>query len=642
MKKKSFVLTGAVAFFVGAVMSAQGPSSDTTPLFDGTSLTGWKSVGAAQWRASNGQIIGTASGSPGLLEVAKSYQDAIVRFAYQCTGCDLGIVLRNAPSSASAPGTTSALYVGVSGPDAMKLFRVAFDAQGKELSRSYLYTWEPARPLGVDNPGNPPGMQFRVQEGADGWKHVRVQVRGNVTALPARVTEIGSSGAATPAAGPAGETFATFGPAALRLASGEARIKDVLATDLLHPAAGVAPEVTAANFRRVQLTDRFYSEGISVGDINRDGHMDALSGPYAYLGPDFTRTVEMYRPQLYAIANPNFGGQYTDNFLNYVYDFTGDGWPDYLKINFSGAYLYVNTRGESRYWAMHQVSEGGISSETTQLGDIDGDGKPELLGATGIGASRVIGYWKPGADPTRQWQFHAVSGKPTASDWGGHGFGFGDINGDGRVDVLQGSGWWEHPVAGAAAGPWTFHDVPFRRGTDPFIAGSDMFVYDVNGDGTNDVVTSLFAHGPGLVWFEQQKGGQGGSAWKMHMIMDDPHASAAAKSGWELTDKNAAFTELHAMELVDMDGDGVKDIVTGKRWFSHGMEYPENDRDDPAVVAWIKINRKPGGGVDFVPHIINNYAGIGTQIKVADMNNDGRPDVLTAARKGAYIFLNLR
>ena len=621
-------LTCSVAVFTGAVMSAQGPSSDTTSLFNGTSLTGWKPVGAAQWRAANGQIVGTASGTPGLLALEKSYQDVILRFAYQCNGCDAGVLLRNASSSASAPGTTSALYVGLSGPDAMTLHRVTLDAQGKELARTNLYKWTARQ--------NPPGMQLRVLDGGDGWKHVRVQVRGDVNAPPPAGR--GAGAPAAPAAGDSpAETFAVFGPAALRVISGEVRVKDVLLTDLLRPAAGVAAEVTSPNFRRIQLTDRFYSEGISVGDINRDGNMDALSGPHAYLGPDFKRAVEIYRPQIYAIANATFGGQYTDNFLNYVHDFTGDGWPDYLKINFNGAYLYVNPQSESRYWAMHQVSEGGVSSETTQLGDIDGDGKPELLGSIGSGANRVIGYWKPGSNPTQQWQFTPVSEK---GDWGGHAYGFGDINGDGKVDVLQGSGWWEAPATPGTA--WKFSAVPFRRGTDPFLAGADMFAYDVNGDKLPDVITSLFAHGPGLVWFEQQKSAQGAIAWKMHMIMDDPHAPATLKNDWQLSNKNAAFTELHALELVDMDGDGVKDIITGKRWFSHGMEYPENDHDDPAVIAWIKINRKAGGAVEFVPHIINNYAGLGTQIKVADMNNDKRPDVLTAARKGAYIFLNLK
>ena len=47
--------------------------------------------------------------------------------------------------------------------------------------------------------------------------------------------------------------------------------------------------------------------------------------------------------------------------------------------------------------------------------------------------------------------------------------------------------------------------MPFRRGEDPFLAGADMFAYDVNGDKLADIVTSLFAHGPGLVWYEQQK-----------------------------------------------------------------------------------------------------------------------------------------
>jgi hypothetical protein len=628
MRTTSFqALACAALLSIGAEAAAQGPHSDTTSIFNGTSLSGWRPVGGADWRAATGQIVGRATTSPGLLVLDKSYQDVILRFAFQCAGCDAGVLLRNAPSSSSMPGTTRALYVALSGPDAMSLWRVTLDAQGKELDRQNLYKWTARQ--------NPPGMQLRVQDGPDGWKHVRVQIRGDVGApAPAR------GGGAAPTQGPPPppqETFPAFAPLALRVNSGEVRVKDVLLTDLLRPAAGVAAEVTHPGFRRIQLTDRFYSEGISVGDVNRDGNLDALSGPHAYLGPDFKRAVEIYRPQVYAIANATFGGQYTDNFLNYTHDFTADGWPDYLKINFNGAYLYVNPKGESRHWTMHQVTEVGISAETTQLGDLDGDGNPELLGSMGSGPQRVIGYWKPGADATARWTFTPVSEK---GDWGGHGYGYGDLSGDGKPDVIQGSGWWEQPAAGAS-GAWRFHAVPFRRGTDPFLAGADMFAYDVNGDKLPDVVTSLFAHGPGLVWYEQQRNGQA-VTWKMHMIMDDPHAPAAAKTAWELTDKNAAFTELHAIELVDMDGDGVKDIITGKRWFSHGMEYPENDRDDQAVIAWIKIHRKAGGQVEFVPHVINNYAGLGTQIKVADVNNDKRPDVLTAARKGAYVFLNLR
>ena len=626
MRRSCRVLAACgISIAVAASARAQGSAADVSRPFNGTSLSGWHPQGSAQWRVANGEIVGSAASGPGSLVLDKSYQDSVLKFAFQCEDCDAGVVLRNV-SSPSKPGMTSALYAGISGPDTRTLYRVTLDAQGKEIDRTQLYKWTARQ--------NPPGMQMSLVAGADGWTNVRIQVRGDVTA-PATGGRGGGAGAAAQTSPPA-ETFSIYGPLSLRITSGSVRVKNVTITDLLRPPAGVTAEATSPNFRKVQLTDRFYSEGISAGDINRDGVMDALTGPYAYLGPDFKRSVEIYRPQTYAIANATMGGQYTDNFLNYVHDFTGDGWNDYLKVNFNGAYLYVNPKGESRHWPMHQVTD-GVSAETTQLGDIDGDGKVELLMSIGSGANRVIGIAKPGPDATQRWTFVPVSEK---GDWGGHGYGYGDINGDGKADVIQGSGWWEQPAAGASSGLWTFHAVPFGRGTDPFIRGADMYVYDVNGDKLPDVITSLFAHGPGLAWYEQQRNGGGPITWKMHMIMDLPDATAEERKTWETSDKSLAFTELHAIAFVDMDGDGLKDIVTGKRWFSHGMEYSENDRDDPPLLAWFKMVRKPGGQVEFVPHVINNYVGLGTQIAVADMNGDRRPDVLTAARKGAYVFFN--
>ena len=89
-----------------------------------------------------------------------------------------------------------------------------------------------------------------------------------------------------------------------------------------------------------------------------------------------------------------------------------------------------------------------------------------------------------------------------------------------------------------------------------------------------------------------------------------------------------------------MNGDNLKDIVTGKRWWSHGYIPEENEIDSAPVLYWFQLVRRPGGEVEFIPHLINNDSGVGTQIVAADMNGDGKPDVLTTARKGTFLFIN--
>ena len=149
-----------------------------------------------------------------------------------------------------------------------------------------------------------------------------------------------------------------------------------------------------------------------------------------------------------------------------------------------------------------------------------------------------------------------------------------------------------------------------------------MYAYDVDGDGDNDVITSLAAHDFGLAWYEQDKSG-GEPVFRMHLIMGDQPAQSRY---------GVVFSELHSLALADMDGDGLKDIITGKTYYSHHQQSPQWDAG--AVVYWFKLVRTKDG-VDWVPHKIDGVSGIGRQISIADVNGDHLPDVVVGGMLGS-------
>ena len=161
--------------------------------------------------------------------------------------------------------------------------------------------------------------------------------------------------------------------------------------------------------------------------------------------------------------------------------------------------------------------------------------------------------------------------------------------------------------------------------------GAQMHAYDVNGDGLNDIITGLAAHGFGLAWFEQYREGDA-IEFRPHVFMNkDPSENT----------HGVKFSELHAIALVDMDGDGLKDIVTGKRFWSHGRTG-DPDRNDDAVLYWFKLVRAKDGSVDFVPHLIDKDSGVGTQVVVMDIDGDALPDIVVGNKKGAFVHLQVK
>ena len=640
------MVAGAVLLLV-SLPSAASKNFVPDATFKGSSLTGWRPFGQADWRARDGEIIGVPKAG-GWLVLDRAYQDVAFFSAFRCApGCRTGILLR---AQKTSDGGLKGIFVSLSEGD-LASYRVTLDASGNETSR------EPLRSAGGGQlrvapppPADAPGAAGRggAGRGAAGGRGgpagagpVIPQMPGGIPSpiarpasgliagewntidlvLDANILRPFLNDAGGIAGGAADEDFVGFGAIALYAGgTGEVRFKEVSYKDLQPRVA--LPEDVSRKFRMQTLNEFYYSWGPSIADINRDGIQDIVAGPYYYLGPDYHVAREIYMARTLDPGTQYFNG------VQFASDFTGDGWPDVINSLFTQpTLLYVNPKGESRRWDVYTVTD-RITSELALLKDADGDGKLDYIFKDG--ANQFV-YANPDpSNPTGTWIKHAIS---EPGPWANHGMGIGDVNKDSRPDFLNAYGWWEQPATGGADRTWTYHPAAFGRWTRSSPGGAEMAVYDVNGDGLNDVVTSLQAHGWGLSWFEQKKAPDGAVTFEEHPIMGD------------FSTKNAGgvtFSQLHGSAIADIDGDNLPDFITGKRFWSHLDTYLDPDPHGAPVLYVYRTVRNPKapGGAEFVPELVHNRSGMGSTAAVFDLNKDGMLDIITSTRRGTFIFWN--
>jgi len=375
-------------------------------------------------------------------------------------------------------------------------------------------------------------------------------------------------------------------------------------------------EELLVTFEKRRLSEQFFSEGASFGDLNGDGVADVVAGPYWYQGPDFQQRQQIY------VQQPFDTSVYSNNFFAFVHDFNGDQANDVLFIGFPGldASWFENPKERGGSWERHQVFD-AVDNESPAFQDLTGDGRPELICQTGGKLGFASPDWE---DPAQPWVFHPVSQEGIGGRFT-HGLGVGDIDGDGRLDLLLNSGWYRQPESLEGDPPWEHHPATFGgRG------GAQIHGYDVDGDGDTDVISSWNAHGFGLYWFEQVRE-QGEIAFLAHQIMGDAP---------EQNEQGVVIGNLHAVDVVDMDGDGLKDIVTGSRFWAHNG----NDAADhqPALLYWFRLVREDDRKARFEAYEIDDDSGVGTQVVAGDVDGDGQPDVVVGNKQGAFLHLQRR
>lgn len=357
------------------------------------------------------------------------------------------------------------------------------------------------------------------------------------------------------------------------------------------------------------------NEGCAVGDFDNDGRLDVSAGRNWFRNPG---KEGQWIPRPLRLLDDNNG--YTHSNGEFAYDVDGDGWTDIVSGDFftDPVHWYRNpgAEGLSRgiLWTPGLLANTGQSSnEIGMLLDIDleEDGRPEW----------IANQWARNA-PLIIWRFTQADGQSaphlighTLGGHNGHGIGFGDINNDGRDDILVGTGWYERPEGDPYAKQWVFHPDWNRDFSCP------MLVRDVNGDGHNDLIWGNPHNFGVFVWLaDPDAAGDDGKIRFKEIKLDD------------------SFSQAHAIHLADLDGDGREELITGKRLRGHNGKDPGSS--DPLLIVYYTWDAR---FESFKRHTINTgEVGIGLQIRTADLDADGDLDIVVAGKDGTQILWNQR
>ncbi len=384
---------------------------------------------------------------------------------------------------------------------------------------------------------------------------------------------------------------------------------------------------------------------LAVGDIDGDGRVEAVLGG--------SRHLLWHRPSTGERGIIAEGCWHVGVLL---VDVDGDGGLDIIAGDLAGRTMYWFERSPDGRWLPHLIDDDALGGAHDLVwADIDGDGACELLASAVYCPLPGLVAYKPGTDPRQPWRRHVLQRGRVEE-----GLCVADLDGDGRLEVVNGPNWYARPADGAWSAPWVRHEW-----APGFREMCRTAAVEIAGSGRPDLVITDSEYLDGrLSWFENRLN-QAGPSWIEHPIDDHLYyshtlnARMAPGGGFELlvaemrqggwlrhanadsrimlyrsADRGRTWERVvvdrgegtHEAELVDVDGDGVAEIM-GKDAFEAPNDGPQRH---PKIHLW-KHQPGPAPFSHFRHRFIDrDKATTAVDLVWCDVDGDGAMDICAA------------